>query len=118
MRSAIDRAVVIRLLADPHAVRDFGDHRTADRTIGADILADRHRCTRGSRRAGLGLAYAAERETAERGERARGNAGTLQETAAIQTNARFTRFVAGSFTAITMTLRLPDQQGRLPYRAG
>ena len=118
MRSAIDRAVVIRLLADPHAVRDFGDHRTADRTMGADILAGRNRRAGGSRRTGLGLAHAAERKTAERGQRTGGDAGTLQETAAIQAGACFIRFRAGSFTAISMTFRLPDQHGRLPYRTG
>ena len=40
MRAAIDRAVPARLLADPHAVRDLGDDRAADRAMRADVLAD------------------------------------------------------------------------------
>ena len=83
MRAAIDRAVPARLLADPHAVGDLGDDRAADRAMRADILADRHRRAGRRRRAGLGLADAAERQRAERGEGAGGEAGTAQEVATI-----------------------------------
>ena len=40
-----------------------------------------------SRRTGLGLADAAERETAERRQRAGGDAGALQESTAVQITA-------------------------------
>jgi len=87
MRSAIDRTVVIRLLADPHAICDFGDNRAADRTMGANILAGRNRRTRGRRRTRLGLTHAAEREIAKRGQRPGSDTGTFQESTAIQTAA-------------------------------
>src|SRR3984893_18182660 len=61
MRSAIDRAVIVRLLADPHAICNLCDHRTADRTMGADILAGRNRRTGGGRRTSLRPADAAQR---------------------------------------------------------
>ena len=84
MRSAIDRAVVVRLLADPHAIRDFGDNRAADRTMGADILAGRDRRPRRRWRTSFGLAYAAKREIAERRQRSDGETGALQEGTAIR----------------------------------
>src|ERR1700732_3414152 len=66
MRSAIDRAVVVRLLADPHAICDFCDHRTADRTMGADILAGRNRRTGGRWRTGLSPAKPPARQLLRR----------------------------------------------------
>ena len=84
VRAAIDRAVPARLLAGPHAVRDLGDDRAADRAMGADILPDRHRRAGRRRRAGLGLADAAQRQRAERGEAAGGEPGTAQEVATIK----------------------------------
>src|SRR5262249_57018524 len=67
MRAAIDRAVPTRLLADPHAVLHFGGDGAADRAMGADVLANLDRRARLGRRPGFGLAYAAERQDAERG---------------------------------------------------
>ncbi len=40
MRAAIDRAVPGRLLTDPDAVLNFGDHGAADRAMRADVLLD------------------------------------------------------------------------------
>src|SRR5260370_11785104 len=60
MRSTIDRAVIVRLLADPYAICDFGDDRAADRTMGADVLAGYYRRTRRRSRTALGLAHAAQ----------------------------------------------------------
>src|SRR5450631_226139 len=87
MRSAIDRAIVVRLLADPHAICDLCDHRTADRTMGADILAGRNRRTGGRWRTSLRLANAAERQIAERRQRPGCEAGALQESTAIRISA-------------------------------
>src|SRR5215207_11465014 len=36
VRAAIDRRIPARLLANPHAVDDFGDQRAADRAVRAD----------------------------------------------------------------------------------
>lgn len=62
-------------------------------------------------------AHRAERQIAERRESASCEAGALQESSVIRTIARFIR-LCGSNSAITMTFRLLDQHGRLPYRAG
>src|SRR5258705_8657340 len=51
MRTAIDGAVIIRLLADPHTVCDFGDHRATYRAMGAEILPDSDGLAGGGRRA-------------------------------------------------------------------
>jgi hypothetical protein len=45
-------------------------------------------------------------------------AGALQESSAIRTIVRFIRLCGCNSSAITMTFRLLDQHGRLPYRAG
>jgi ribosomal protein S12 methylthiotransferase accessory factor len=45
-------------------------------------------------------------------------AGALQESSAIRTIVRFIRLCGCNSSAITMTSRLLDQHGRLPYRAG
>ncbi len=91
MRSAIDRAVVVRLLSDPYAVCDLRDNRTADRTMRADILAGRNRRARGRRRTSLRFAHAGERQLAERRQRSDGKAGAAEKSAAIQTGVRFAR---------------------------
>jgi hypothetical protein len=85
MRSTVDRAVVVGLLADPHAIGDFGDHRAADRTMGADILAGGRRRARSRWRTGFRLAHPAERQIAERRESSGREAGALQEGTAIRT---------------------------------
>ena len=51
----------------------------------ADALADGDRGALRGRRAGLGLAHAGERQDAERGETAGGEARAAQEGAAIET---------------------------------
>ncbi len=66
MGTAIDRAVIIRLLADPHAVRDLRDHRAAYRAMGAEILPGGDGCADGRRRACLCLPYTGKRYAAER----------------------------------------------------
>ena len=86
MRSAADRAIPARLLADPHAVRHFGDHGAADRTMRADVLADGGAGDIGAGR--FRLAHAGERERADGGETSGNQAGLAQEGAAIETAAR------------------------------
>ena len=63
MRSTVDRAVVVGLLADPHAVRDLGDHRATDRAMGADVLSGGDGRPGRRRRTGLRLADRAERQS-------------------------------------------------------
>ena len=65
VRAPIDRAVIDRLLPDPHAVRDFGEDRTADRAMRANILAPCDRRTRRRRRTGFGLAHGPEWQAAK-----------------------------------------------------
>jgi hypothetical protein len=83
MRAAIDRAIPRRLLSDPHAVLDFGDHGAADRTMRADVLFDFRRRP-DDLRAGLRLAHRSERHQAQRGARARSQTGPPQEGAAVE----------------------------------
>ena len=113
MRAAVDRAIPAGLLADPHAVRDFGDHRAADRAVRADVLADGDLRTRRRRRTGLGLAHAAERQRAERGETARHQAGAAQEGATVERAIRLTLQRGGERAAACLTFRPLDQHGRL-----
>ena len=84
MRAAIDRAVPARLLADPHAVRDFGDDGAADRAVRADVLADGDRGAGSGRRTGLGLADTDHRQSADDGQSTGGEAGAAQEGAAVE----------------------------------
>src|SRR5262249_11896001 len=69
-----------RLLADPHAVGDFGRDGAADGAMRADAFAplDLRPCRR---RAGFRLAHAAEWQAAERREPAGGQPRTVQEGA-------------------------------------
>src|SRR6267143_1984643 len=60
VRAAIDWTVIDRLLPDPHTVCDFGEDRTADRAMRANILAPCDRRARGRRRTGFGFANAPE----------------------------------------------------------
>ena len=117
MRSAIDRAVVIRLLADPHAVCDFGNDRAADRAMGAYILAGRNGRAGRRRRTGFRFPHTAERQIAE----------SRQAPAAIperfrkvrRSEPRWSLPPAGSgSSANAMTFRPPDQHGCLPYGRG
>src|SRR5260370_40376346 len=112
MRSTIDRAVIVRLLADPHAICDFSDNRAADRTMGADVLADCDRRARRRWRTGLGLAHAAERQTAERHQRPGCEAGTLHETATIQAIACSTRLYGNHSSSGSVAFRSVHQHGR------
>ena len=109
MRPPIDRAVVVRLLADPNAIGDLGNDRTADRTMGADILAGGQRGAGRGRRTGFGFADTAEREAAKRRERARGDAGALQKSTPIQITAGLRPLSAGQSSADTLTFRSLDQ---------
>ena len=85
MRAAVDRRIPAGLLADPDAVGHLRHHRAADRAVRADVLADGDRDAGRGGRTGLGLAHAAERQRAERGETAGHQAGAAQEGAAIET---------------------------------
>src|SRR5262249_32658584 len=114
VRAAVDRAVPARLLADPHAVRHFGGDRAADRAVGADALADGDLRAGGGGRAGLGLAHAAERQGAERGETSGGDAGATQEGTAVETAVRLAVQRVRERAAAGLTFRPLDQHGRLP----
>src|ERR1700690_2643862 len=83
VRTAVDRRIPTRLLADPNSVRHFGGDRAADRAVRANALADGDGGARGGRRTGLRLAHAGEWQCAERGETARGETGPAQEAAAV-----------------------------------
>ena len=87
MRAAIDRAIPAGLLADPHAVRDFGHHGAADRAVRADVLADAWRPAPAVEPAASALRTLAERQRAERGQAAGREAGAAQESAAIEAAA-------------------------------
>ncbi len=84
MRAAIDRAVVVGLLADPDAVCDFADDGAADRAMGADVLVARDRCAGGRWGPGIRLANVAERQAAEGRQASGSEARAAQEGAAIQ----------------------------------
>ena len=66
------------------------------------------------RRTGLGLAHAAERQRAERGETAGHQAGAAQEGAAVERAIRLTLQRGGERAAACLTFRPLDQHGRLP----
>src|SRR5450759_1464047 len=86
MRSAVDRRIPTRFLADPDAVRHFGGNGAADRTVSADVLADGGAGDIGAGR--FRLAHADERERADGCEASRNQTGLTQEAAAIETAAR------------------------------
>ena len=88
MRPAIDRRFPTRLLADPHAVGDFGGDGATDRAVRADAFVDGDSGAFGGRRASLGLTHACEREGAESGQAASGDARAAQESAAIDASLR------------------------------
>src|SRR5262249_18721745 len=114
MRTTVDRAVPAGLLADPHAVRDLGHDRAADRTMRADVLADgdlRSRRRPGTR---LGFAHARGRQRAERSAAGGSEAGAAQEGAAIETAVGLTLQRAGERGATSLTFRSLDQHGCLP----
>src|SRR5437879_4493603 len=115
MGATIDGTIVVRLLADPDAVSDFGDDRAADRAMGANILAARDYRTRGRRRAGFGSAYVAERQRAERRQTPSDEARTLQKSAPIQAACRLALQHASKCPVVDATLCPPlDQRGLSP----
>src|SRR5262249_31182697 len=114
MRPAIDRRIPAGLLADPHAVRDFRHDRAADRAMRADALADGDLRAGGRRGTRLGLAHAAKRQRAERGEAAGGEAGATQKGAAIETAVALAWERAGERAATSLTFRSLDQHGLPP----
>jgi hypothetical protein len=118
MGSAIDWAVIIRLLADPHAVCDFGNHRTPNRAMGADILAGRDGLTGWWRGTGLCLPQAAERQIAQHCQRSGGDTGALQEGTAVHVSVRVCLLGSRGAAADPMTFCLPDQHERRPYVRG
>jgi hypothetical protein len=86
--------------------------------MGADILAGRNCRTRGWWRASFRFVNTAEREIAERRQRAGGDTGSLEKNAPIQTSAWLICLQAGQPFGTLMTLRPLDQHGGLPYRVG
>ena len=114
MRAAVDRRVPARLLADPHAVCDLGDHRAADRAMRADVLADGDLRARGRRRAGLRLAHAGERQRAERGETAGDEPRAAQEANGGRgAPSGWPCSAPASAPRAALAFRSPDQHGRL-----
>jgi len=87
MRSAIDRRIPARLLADPDPVQHFRSHGASDRTMRTDALANGR--TRGEwpGRRSFRLADSADRQRAQRSQRAAGKTGAPQESTAIETAA-------------------------------
>src|SRR6202012_3996425 len=84
MRTAVDRTVIVGLLADPDAIRDLGDDRTSDRAVRANVLARRDCRSRRGRRTSLRRAQTIERKRAKRSQCACRQAGTFQEGAAVE----------------------------------
>src|SRR5262249_48450784 len=72
----------------------------------------------GRRRTRLGLAHAAKRQRAERGEAAGGEAGATQEGAAIETAVALAWERAGERAATSRTFRSLDQHGLPPSARG
>ena len=103
---------------DPHAVGDLGDDRAADRAMRADVLPGRQRRAGRRRRAGLGLADCAERQRAERGKAAGGEARTAQEAATIETTACLDWESRNKDAAVSFALCPLDQHDGLPHFAG
>ncbi len=118
VRTAVDRAVPGRLLADPDAVRDLTDHRAADRTMRADVLADGDLRAGSRRRTGFGLAHAHERQRADGGERAGGETGAAQEGTAVERAARLRGKRTGERSAAGLTFCSFDQHVRVSPQAG
>src|SRR5258707_9920705 len=81
VRTAVDRAIPGRLLADPDAVLNFGDHGAADRAMRADVLSDVRRRA-DDFRAGLRLAHRPEPHPAPCSSRTRRETRPAPEGAA------------------------------------
>src|SRR4051812_5093755 len=113
VRATIVRRAPAGLLADPNPVRHFGDHRAADRTMRADVLAD-GALRAGRRDARFCLAHASERQRAGRRETAGGEAGAAQESAAIETTIGVALQCAGERSATSLTVCSLDQHRPLP----
>jgi hypothetical protein len=113
VRTTIDRAVVFRLLTDPHAVRDLGDDRAADRAMGAHIPAGGELCACRRRGSCFCPAQTCERQCAERCETAGNETGTAQEAAAVETAVRLALQSGSKRTAAGVPFRSLDQHGRL-----
>jgi hypothetical protein len=90
MRTTVDRAIEIGLLADPNVIRHLGNNRASHGAMRADILAQRHRSTGWRRRAGFGHTHAAELKHAEPGETTGRKTRTAQKGAAIKPTVGFT----------------------------
>src|SRR5216683_279561 len=117
MRAAIDRGIPTWLLADPYPVQHLRGHRASDRAMRADALANGCACGERTCRCGFRLADAAERQRAQRGESATGNAGPAQECAAVEAAGlpgESLRERSAAVRAGTLALCSLDQHGRLP----
>ncbi len=117
MRAAIDRAIPGRLLTDPDAVLNLGDHGAADRAMRADVLFDFGRRS-DDFRAGLRLAHRSKRHQTQCRTRTRGQTGPLQKRTAVE-NARSqaggdtlqTRPAGGSISSLDQHVRGPINSG-------
>src|ERR1700733_1739491 len=83
MRTAIDRTVIVRLLAGPPSIRDFANNRTADGTMCADILAARDLRAFGWRLTRLNLSNTSELQHTYAGERAGDKSGVAEKGAPV-----------------------------------
>ena len=117
VRAAVDRRIPARLLADPDAVDDLGRHRAADRAMGADVLSDGG-AVRHHRAGRLGLADRRERQRADRGEAADGEARAAQEAAAVERALRLAGEGGGERAAGCLAFRSFDQHERLLISTG
>src|SRR6202011_4506387 len=113
VRAAIDRRLPAWLLADPHAVGDFGGHRAADGAVRTDAFADGDLRAGSRRRAGLRLAHACERQRAYRGETSGNEPRAPQKRSAVETAIRHALQRAREHAAPALTFRPPDQHGCL-----
>src|SRR5262249_42513047 len=114
MRAAVDRRIPTGLLADPHAVRNFGHHRAADPAMRADVLSDGVLLARGRPMTRLRLALARQPQRTECSGTAGDEAGAAQESATIERAIRRALQGAGERTAAGVTFRSLDQHGSLP----
>jgi hypothetical protein len=108
MGAAIDRTIPARLLPDPHAVLDFGQHRATNRAVGAHVLPNDTLRRRWSKPGRLRLAQAAQRQRSEYGQTAGSKAGATQEGSPINTTTGMTAYSRSKGAATGLTFAFLD----------
>src|SRR4029078_2442267 len=109
MRTTVDRGIPARLLADPYTVRNLGGDSAADRTVGANALADGRAGHIGARR--FGLPHRRKRQCADGGKNRRHQPGPAQESAAIETAGGLVSHCRSEIAATCLTFCSLDQHG-------